>query len=99
VWALGLIAFALLTGRSYWKCADQDVPIVAVLTEMFAEALVPASQRAVEFGLRCELPDGFDEWFAHCVARDAHERFKKPRRARSCHTLRRSSRRPRRRPW
>lgn len=71
VWALGLIAFHLLTGRSYWKSATlRDVSIGAVLTEILMEPLVPASARAT-----VPLPPGFDEWFACCVTRTAAARF------------------------
>ncbi len=75
VWALGLIGFALLAGRSYWRCASDDVPLTVVLTEMFAAPMVPASARVAELGLPTKLPTGFDQWFAQCVARDASERF------------------------
>jgi serine/threonine protein kinase len=75
VWALGLIGFALLAGRSYWRCAADDVPLTVVLTEMFAAPMAAASARVAELGLSARLPTGFDEWFAQCVAREASERF------------------------
>jgi serine/threonine protein kinase len=75
VWALGLIGFALLAGRSYWRCGADDVPLTVVLTEMFAAPLVAASERVAELGLSTRLPTGFDQWFAQCVAREASERF------------------------
>ncbi len=75
VWALGLIGFALLAGRSYWKCATEDAPLQVVLMEMFAAPLVTASVRVAELGLAVKLPAGFDQWFAKCVARDAAERY------------------------
>ncbi len=75
VWALGLIAFQLLTGSSYWKSAKlSDVSIGAVLTEILMEPLVLASARASELGL-APLPKGFDEWFACCVTRKTDTRF------------------------
>lgn len=76
VWALGLIAFHLLTGRSYWRTArHDDVSIGAVLTEILVEPLEPATARAAEAGAAARLPDGFDAWFARCVTRTASERF------------------------
>ncbi|MDB4930781.1 MAG: serine/threonine protein kinase, partial [Myxococcaceae bacterium] len=75
VWALGLIGFALLAGRSYWKSAGQDVSLQVVLTEMVAAPLVTPSERVAELGLEVTLPPGFDAWFAQCVAREAGERF------------------------
>ena len=75
VWALGLIGFALLTGRSYWRCATGDASLTVVLMEMFAAPMPPPSERVAELGLPPTLPPGFDEWFAQCVAREAGERF------------------------
>ncbi len=74
VWALGLIAFFLLTGRPFWKSAcDDSATIPMVLKEVLFEPIVPASMRTAELGR--SLPPGFDAWFARCVARDAHTRF------------------------
>jgi hypothetical protein len=75
IWALGLVAFFLLTGRSYWKSANaHDATPVMVLREVALAALVPASTRAHEVG-GAPLPPAFDAWFARCVARDPRERF------------------------
>ncbi len=65
VWALGLIVFELLTGRSYWA-ADSLLQHLGQL--MFAPLTAP-SQR--ESG----LPKGFDDWFTRSCARLASERF------------------------
>lgn len=69
VWALGLIAYALLVGRTYWE-AD-------TIGELFGEILAPdhepASARAARFGVA--LPAGFDAWFARCVHDDPTRRF------------------------
>jgi tRNA A-37 threonylcarbamoyl transferase component Bud32 len=74
VWALGLIAFYLLSGRSFWKTGNDDYATVPqVLKEVLFEPIVPASVRAAETG--CSLPPGFDGWFARCVARDPATRF------------------------
>jgi len=35
VWALGLIAFNLLTGRSYWRSAQGDAALPVILTELW----------------------------------------------------------------
>jgi serine/threonine protein kinase len=79
VWALGLIAFQFLTGGSYWRTAkERDASIGAVLTEILVSPLEPASQRAASLGLR-PAPDGFDAWFARCVAREPGERFPEAR--------------------
>src|SRR5207247_2317711 len=47
VWALGLIAFKLLTGKSYWRAAhDEASSAVTLLREIVLEPLAPASARA-----------------------------------------------------
>ncbi len=74
VWALGLIAFYMLTGVIFWKNATgPDASIPRLMREVVMDPIPPASQRAAEFGAR--LPQGFDAWFAHCVARDMRTRF------------------------
>ncbi|HUJ25891.1 MAG TPA: serine/threonine-protein kinase [Myxococcales bacterium] len=76
VWALGLIAFNCLTGKHYWKAANQSqANVTALLRELVVEPMPPASVRAAELGATSALPRGFDEWFARCVARDAARRF------------------------
>jgi tRNA A-37 threonylcarbamoyl transferase component Bud32 len=76
VWAMGLVAFFLLTGRMYWRAASQDeVGVAAVLAELLVAPLDPPSVRAAQLGVREPLPAGFDAWFARCVARAPSERF------------------------
>ncbi len=76
VWSLGLIAFFLLVGKSYWKGASAgSMRTAAVHQEMVFDPLVAASTRAAELGVMGRIPDGFDAWFARCVARLPNERF------------------------
>ncbi len=78
VWALGLIAFWMLTGKHYWLEANvpkHEVNITAWLLEMMTSPLVSASQRAREVGHLEALPPSFDGWFARCVNRDPAARF------------------------
>jgi serine/threonine protein kinase len=76
VWALGLIAFNLLTGKVYWRIANTpSSTIMQQLTEVLMQPLDPASVRAAEYGVANLLPARFDSWFARCVVRDAAERF------------------------
>jgi tRNA A-37 threonylcarbamoyl transferase component Bud32 len=73
VWALGLIAFFLLTGRPFWRSAnDESATIPQVLKEVLFEPIMPASARMAELGTSLQ---GFDEWFSRCVARDPSARF------------------------
>jgi len=76
VWALGLIAFRLLTGRHYWKTANEaNTSITSVLREVLFEGLLPPSARAAELGAGNLIPPGFDAWFARCVNREAGQRY------------------------
>ena len=76
VWALGLIAFNLLTGVVFWKTAHSETPsVIAQMCEILMDPIAPASQRAAEYGVAELLPPGFDAWFAHCVNRDTSARY------------------------
>jgi len=74
VFALGLIAFYLLTGKSYWRSPNaEEFDLHALVGEIVALPLERASVRAAEFGMT--VPDGFDAWFARCVVRAPSARF------------------------
>ena len=74
VWAIGLLAYFLLVGKSYWRAANVATPSVAnLLREILVDPLDPATTRAKEH--ERELPADFDAWFERCVARDAASRF------------------------
>ncbi|MGO8995703.1 MAG: bifunctional serine/threonine-protein kinase/formylglycine-generating enzyme family protein [Polyangiaceae bacterium] len=79
VWALGLVAFYMLTGKNFWRAAtggSESFSFTAFLRELVLEELSAASVRAAALGLPPEtIPAGFDGWFARCVARDRDARF------------------------
>ena len=76
VWALGLIAYRLLTGRNFWRGAEgEHASLHVFLREVVIDTIPPASVRAAEQGVAATLPAEFDDWFARCVARDAKDRF------------------------
>jgi serine/threonine protein kinase len=76
VWAMGLIAFHLLTGRFYWRVANlPDLRLTALFTEVLVTPLEPASVRAQQLQVGHLIPPGFDGWFARCVDRDPEHRF------------------------
>ncbi|MBI2896989.1 MAG: protein kinase [Deltaproteobacteria bacterium] len=76
VWALGLIAFRLLTGVHYWRSANvENATMMAIYAEILTHPLAPAAERAAELGVKEHLPAGFDPWFARCVNRRLEERF------------------------
>ncbi len=76
IWAMGLIAFFLLTGVSYWKGAsDEDATVMGLLAEVLSLPIDPASERAAELGVGDRWPPVLDPWFAGCVERDVEQRF------------------------
>jgi eukaryotic-like serine/threonine-protein kinase len=82
VWALGLIAYRLLTGKVYWRAAaDPNTSVTMFLRELVLEPLPSASARAAQQGVKEFLPAGFDEWFGRCVTRDQRARFSNARAA------------------
>jgi eukaryotic-like serine/threonine-protein kinase len=74
VWSLGLIAFYILTGRPFWRAAKREDP-VAILREILHEPIPIAWARAAELGHGDRIPQGFNEWFAQCVAPAPGDRF------------------------
>ena len=72
IWALGLVAYDLLTGAepgTFWGVqTSAELPVRIALDE----APRPSAP-AAEIG--ASLPHGFDEWFAHCAARDTRQRY------------------------
>jgi len=76
VWAVGLLVYLMLTGRFYWRAANErNLEIAALLGEMLFNPLPSASSRAREYGCEDRIPPGFDAWFARCVVRDPAQRF------------------------
>lgn len=78
VWAIGLIAYRMLVGRDYWLSVEAGLS--AFFRELLVEPLQSASSRCrAQDGP--ELPDGFDAWFARCVARVPEDRYQHAREA------------------
>ena len=75
VWAPGLIAFRLLTGKPFWRGANDDSSSMMLLREIVLDPIPLATERAAEFGCGGRLVKGFDAWFARCVVRDQAARF------------------------
>jgi serine/threonine protein kinase len=61
VWAFGLIAFYVLTGRTFW---DEASSVPTLLKKITLDPIVRASERARELRAETRLPRGFDGWFA-----------------------------------
>src|SRR5215471_4505970 len=76
IWALGLMAFWLLTGLSYWRAANVGSPTMPMfLREILVDEMPPASARASLLGCTVSLSPEFDSWFARCVQRDPKARY------------------------
>jgi serine/threonine-protein kinase len=65
LYALGLIAFKLLVGRSYWRSGS----LAQLLAQILAEPMPPASERGATFG-----PE-FDAWFRRACDRVPDKRY------------------------
>ncbi len=75
VWALGLVAFYVLTDRVYWRAGNAAaLDTGALARERLSPRLEPASSRARELLGHDPLPRGFDAWFARCVVTDPQAR-------------------------
>jgi phosphate transport system substrate-binding protein len=76
VWALGLLAFLMLTGKHYFPSANvKNAPTDVLLREVVLDEIVPASVRAGQLGCADRLPPNFDHWFSLCVNRDPSARY------------------------
>lgn len=75
-WALGLLAFFMLTGHYFWLGVSGPRPSPAVLLrEVLFDPIPAASERARALGSEAAIPPGLDAWFARCVQRDPAARF------------------------
>lgn len=74
LYALGHIAFALLTGEAYWSTEARAAPaLYAFFTTVMKGAPEPASLRAARINVA--LPASFDVWFAQATALEPGDRF------------------------
>ena len=86
MWAFGLIAFWMLTGRFYWIAAnvdDGEYNVYSLLGEIAGkDTIVAPRERLRDLGEhRTLLAAGFDGWFLRCVNRDVAARFVSAREA------------------
>jgi eukaryotic-like serine/threonine-protein kinase len=69
IWAVGLVAYRMLVGDSYWS-GDS---LQQLYRQILMDPITSAVERAAHHGV--QLPPSFDHWFARCVARNPQERF------------------------
>jgi serine/threonine protein kinase len=65
LYTLGLIAYRLLAGRTYWTAPT----VVGIIDQLLNEPMVAPSARG------CALGPAFDSWFLRACARDPSRRF------------------------
>ncbi|HLM75917.1 MAG TPA: protein kinase [Polyangiaceae bacterium] len=65
IWALGLIAYRLLTGKDFWTAQT----LTHLVAQIAYEPIPPPSNLGVKFG------PAYDTWFLKCCARDPKDRF------------------------
>ncbi len=74
IYALGMVAFALLVGLPYWNkelhSAGGLIPFINIVCH---GPKIPAVQRAAEYGV--SLPPGFEAWFTKITALHPDHRF------------------------
>ena len=66
VWALGLIAHRLLTGKEFWTATT----LTHLVAQIAFEPISAPSTRG------CELGPAYDEWFLKCCSRPIEARFR-----------------------
>jgi serine/threonine protein kinase len=75
VYALGMIAFALLAGSPYFRAEAQGGGIMQMAIAVSSGPVEPASARARRYG--ATLPPAFDAWFGVAAAPLPARRFRK----------------------
>jgi len=65
IWALGLIANRMLSGRDYWTAET----LTALIAQVVYEPMCKPSEKGFDFGA------GYDSWFLRCCNRDPDARF------------------------
>ncbi len=76
LYAVGHLAYTMLTGQPYWlEDALAFETVYPLLLKIMNGATEPASERALR-NKQVRLPEGFDAWFAKATAHAAEDRFR-----------------------
>jgi eukaryotic-like serine/threonine-protein kinase len=65
IWALGLIANRMLSGKDYWDAET----LTALIAQVVYEPMQTPAQKGFDFGPK------YDQWFMRCCDRDPEARF------------------------
>ncbi|MCA9605321.1 MAG: protein kinase [Myxococcales bacterium] len=76
IWALGLLAFYVLTGKVFWASASGHQGVTGLLREIHLDPIPLPSLRAAQLSAGVELPSGFDAWFERAVCREQRLRYR-----------------------
>jgi serine/threonine-protein kinase len=78
VWALGLLAHFLLTGKCYWKSAQRDnIVLPAIIKEVCEGPVELPSVQMQQLGVCLHDARAFDDWFMRCVNLDPAQRYQR----------------------
>jgi len=78
VWALGLLAYFLLTGRCYWKSAQREHAVLPAIVKEVCEGPVELpSVQMDQLGVVLSDARAFDAWFMRCVNLDPAQRYQR----------------------
>ena len=75
IWSLGLLAYEMLTGESYWGPRRSYSNISEIIVKIATSEIIRASARVKQLRSSVAIPEGFDNWFAQCVTREPSRRF------------------------
>ena len=75
VWNLGLLVFALLTGKRFWLCLQGPGEPTAVMNEALLLPMPAAMDRARALGVEGWLSAPVAQWCDRCLQRDPRARF------------------------
>jgi len=76
VWALGLVAYFMLTGQSYWSAPSKAVPSTeALFAQILTLPLPRPSDRLRDHGIVWRVPAAFDAWLLTCLERKPLQRY------------------------
>lgn len=76
VWAYALLTYFVLTGRFYWKAAQDDSGVAGLLRELHIEPIEPPSERAAALAPDATLPVALDAWFLRSMQRHSTDRYR-----------------------